>query len=77
MKKIKKMTKKKKAKMGDFKVCSFAIRKRSFSFNSHIYSIAVLYLTLHSLVSAVFSLFQNFAPVQMYRENETTSTIPT
>ena len=28
-----------------------------------IYSMAVLYLTLHSLVSAIFSLIRNFAPI--------------
>lgn len=27
-------------------------------------------VALHSLVSAVFSLFQDFAPIQMYRETK-------
>ena len=42
-----------------------------------IYIMAVLYLTLHSLVSAIFSLIRNFAPIPMYGENETTRIIPT
>ena len=42
-----------------------------------IYSMFVLYLTLHSLVLAIFSLIRNFAPIPMYGEDETTRTIPT
>ena len=42
-----------------------------------VYSVAVLYLSLCSIFSAIFSLFQDFAPIQKYRENETTSSIPT
>ena len=70
-KKMKKKVKKKKTKMGDFKVRLFANNTRS------IYSMAVLYLTLHSLVLAIFSLIRNFAPIPMHDENETTRTIPT
>ena len=74
MKKMKKM--KKKMKMGDFKVRSFpTIHGRLLS--RPIYNMAVLYLTLQSLVSAMFSLIRKFAPIPMYGENETTRTIPT
>ena len=74
-KKMKKM-KKKKTKMGDFKVRSFANDTRSLP-SSPIYSMFVLYSTLHSLVLAIFSLIRNFAPIPMYGENETTRSIPT
>lgn len=37
-----------------------------------VYSIGALYLALHSLVSAIFSLLYNFAPIPIYRGNKAT-----
>ena len=31
-----------------------------------VYSLAVVYLALHSLVLTVLSLFRDFSPIQMY-----------
>ena len=37
----------------------------------------VLYSAVRSLLSPVFCVFSNFAPIPMYRENETPCAIPT
>ena len=71
MKKIKKKT-----KMGYFKVHSLLTEHGSLP-KRPVYSMDGLFLTIHSLFSAIFSLFQIFAPIQMYTEYETTGTIPT
>ena len=41
-----------------------------------IYSLYIVYLAIHSLVLSIFGLFQDFAPIPMYGENEK-SVIPT
>ena len=72
----KKKKKKKKTKMEDFEVFQL-LAEHGRLFSRSVYSMAVLSLTLHRLVLAVFSLFRDFAPIPMYRENEITRTIPT
>ena len=42
-----------------------------------VYSKTVLYSAVRSLLSPVFCVFSNFAPIPMYRENETPCAIPT
>ena len=67
------MKKKKKTKTGIFEARLFLsgiLPLRSVS------SKTVLYSAVHSLLSAVFCVFSNFAPIPMYRENETPCAIP-
>ena len=72
-KKIKKM-KKKKTKMGYFKVGPFASEHGRMPLRL-VYSMAGVFLTKYSFFSAIFSLFRIFVPTS--RENKTTRPIPT
>ena len=66
----------KKTKMEDLEVLSFVLGVYLLAFKVS-YSVTVLWLTLLSLVSVIISIFRIYAPIPMYRENETPYTIPT
>ena len=42
-----------------------------------VYSMCALYLTPHSLVSAIFSVFWDFVPIPLYSDNKTTCAVLT
>ena len=76
MKKKKKKKKKKKMKTGSFEARLFLSGICSLAFRS-VYSKTVLYSALLSLLSAVFCVFWNFAPIPMHRENKAPCAITT
>ena len=59
-----------KTKMEDLEVLSFVLGVYLLAFKVS-YSVTVLWLALLSLVSVIISIFRRYAPIPMYRENET------
>ena len=70
-----KKKKKKKMKTGIFEARYFSAGYVRLPLRS-VSSKTVLYSAVRSLLSAVFCVFSNFAPIPMYRENETPCAIP-
>ena len=65
-----------KTKKGIFQVYYFASRTYSLASNAYL-EYYIVYLALHSLVLLIYGLFQDFAPISMYGENEENCVIPT
>ena len=63
-------------KIEDFEVRLFALGMCSLAFKVSLHH-GVLYITRHSLVLAIFRVFEDFVPIPMYRDNKTICSIPT